>query len=200
MKKIALLFIVVLAVVLSACNDNTTEKKENKLLESTKNKEADEVAQETLVAIASSDRKSMSNLFSEQAIKNYCEKTKTTTLAGESGQCSRESLKENGNTFEADGEFYTILAQYSDGKTYYIAKHDNDVDQKASTDGVKSPENEGMRLEKFTVTSGSNSNHKVSNIYKWSDNEEEEKEVLKKFQEKENVYELKGNYSDLFKE
>ncbi len=27
MKKIALLFIVALAVVLSACNDNTTEKK-----------------------------------------------------------------------------------------------------------------------------------------------------------------------------
>ncbi|HDB3129667.1 TPA: lipoprotein [Staphylococcus aureus] len=200
MKKIGLLLVIVLAVVLSACNDNTTEKKENKLLESTKNKEADSVAQETLMAIASSDRKSMSKLFSDQAIKNYCEKTKTTTLAGEKEQCTRESLRENNNTFEPEGNFYTILAQYSNGKTYYIAKHDNDVDQKASTNGVKSPENEDMRLEKFTVTSDSTEKYKVSNVYKWSDNADEEKIILDKFKNKENVYELKGNYSDLFEE
>lgn len=204
MKKLSFLFILALAVLLSACNaDNETdksEKKENKLLKESKNTKTDEIAQNILSGIAESDNKKLESYFEDSAVKNYCEETTLTTIAGQPEKCTRASITQSDNTFEPDGDFYTILAQYDKNKTHYIATHDNDTEQKANTSGVKAPDSEDMILEKFTVEKSDDGQYKVSHIYKWSDDEKVEKNVLKKFKNKQNVYELKGEYSDLFGE
>lgn len=204
MKKLSFLFILALAVLLSACNaDNETdksEKKENELLKESKNTKTDEIAQNILSGIAESDNKKLESYFEDSAVKNYCEETTLTTIAGQPEKCTRASITQSDNTFEPDGDFYTILAQYDKNKTHYIATHDNDTEQKANTSGVKAPDSEDMILEKFTVEKSDDGQYKVSHIYKWSDDEKVEKNVLKKFKNKQNVYELKGEYSDLFGE
>lgn len=204
MKKLSFLFILALAVLLSACNaDNETdksEKKENKLLKESKNTKTDEIAQNILSGIAESDNKKLESYFEDSAVKNYCEETTLTTIAGQPEKCTRASITQSDNTFEPDGDFYTILAQYDKNKTHYIATHDNDTEQKANTSGVKAPDSEDMILEKFTVEKSDDGQYKVFHIYKWSDDEKVEKNVLKKFKNKQNVYELKGEYSDLFGE
>lgn len=204
MKKLSFLFILALAVLLSACNaDNETDKseeKENELLKESKNTKTDEIAQNILSGIAESDNKKLESYFEDSAVKNYCEETTLTTIAGQPEKCTRASITQSDNTFEPDGDFYTILAQYDKNKTHYIATHDNDTEQKANTSGVKAPDSEDMILEKFTVEKSDDGQYKVSHIYKWSDDEKGEKNVLKKFKNKQNVYELKGEYSDLFGE
>lgn len=205
MKKLSFLLIIALAVLLSACNaDDKTEKsnkkQEPKLLTESKNTKTDEIAQNILSAIAESDNKKLEKYFEDTAVKNYCEETKLTTMAGEPEKCTRASITQSENTFEPDGDFYTILAQYDKNKTHYIATHDNDTEQKADTTGVKAPDKEDMILEKFTVEKSDDGQYKVSHIYKWSDSDKSENKVLNKFKNKKNVYELKGKYSDLFGE
>lgn len=192
MKKIALLFIIALAVVLSACNDNTTEKKENKLLESTKNKEADEVAQRTFYNLLRLDTKSMSKDLSDSAVNDICKKH---SGVNNTSTCSRSVLEESDTTFEPDGEYKTILAQYDGDRASYVAVHDNDDEQITDTQDFPLIDNSDFTLVKFVVDK-KNGEYKVTRMYEWF----ETSKVQKKFLNKENVYELKGKYSDLYKE
>lgn len=196
MKKLSFLFILALAVLLSACNaDNETDKsdeKENELLKSTKNKKADEVAQRTLTNLLELDTSNLSRDLDDNAVQTVCEKH---DVSESEGACNRESLEKSETTFEPDGEYQTILAQYDGDKASYIATHNNDDEQITDTTEFPGIDDSDLTLVKFVVDKV-DGEYKVTQIYEWF----ETSKVQKKFENKENVYELKGKYSDLFGE
>lgn len=195
MKKLSFLFILALAVLLSACNadDNKTEKKDkNKLLQSTKNKKADEVAQRTLSNILELDTSNLSKDLDDNAVQTVCEKH---DISESSGTCNRKTLEDSDTSFEPDGEYKTILAQYDGDRASYIATHDNDDEQITDTSDFPGIDDSDLTLVKFVVEKV-DGKYKVTQMYEWF----ETSKVQKKFENKDNVYELKGKYSDLFGE
>ncbi|MBJ8322725.1 hypothetical protein JGZ52_00445 [Staphylococcus pseudintermedius] len=162
------------------------------MLESTKNKEADEVAQRTFYNLLRLDTKSMSKDLSDSAVNDICKKH---SGVNNTSTCSRSDLEESDTTFEPDGEYKTILAQYDGDRASYVAIHDNDDEQITDTQDFPLIDNSDFTLVKFVVDK-KNGEYKVTRMYEWF----ETSKVQKKFLNKENVYELKGKYSDLYKE
>lgn len=194
MKKLSFLLIIALAVLLSACNaDDKTKKNDgNELLEATKNKKADEVAQRTLSNILELDTSNLSKDLDDGAVQTVCEKH---GISESEGSCNRKTLEESETSFEPDGEYKTILAQYDGDRVSYIATHNNDDEQITDTTDFPGIDDSDLTLVKFVVDKV-DGEYKVTQMYEWF----ETSKVQKKFEDKNNVYELKGKYSDLFGE
>lgn len=195
MKKISFVLLAMLVIILSACADNTkknegSKKEENKLLETTKNKEADEVAQRILSSNLKDDTKSLINDFNDDAIKNICDSEYNMQ------NCDRNVIEEdNLNPMEPTGEYKTILAQYDKGKASYIATYNGDYVEVTDKDDFSKIADSDLYLIKFTIEKDEGE-YKVSSYYDWKNPDS----VYQKFNDKKNVYEIKGNYSDLFEE
>ncbi|WP_239763485.1 hypothetical protein [Mammaliicoccus sp. I-M35] len=184
-----------LVIVLSACADNTkknegSKKEENKLLETTKNKEADEVAQRVLSSNLKDDTKSLIDDFNDEAIEDICDSEYNMQ------SCNRQVIEEdNLNPVDPTGEYQTILAQYDKNKASYIATYNGDYVEVTDKSAFTKIADTDLYLIQFSIEKDEGE-YKVSSYYDWKESES----VMKNFKDKKNVYELKGNYSDLFEE
>ncbi|MFP4880214.1 hypothetical protein ACOSZA_13915 [Mammaliicoccus sciuri] len=200
MKKLSFVLLAMLVIVLSACADNTkknegSKKEENKLLETTKNKEADEIAQKVLDDNLRLNTKGMVEYFNDDAVIDLCD----AHYENEGNNCNRKVIENDSDVeFDPTGEYQTILGQYNKDKVSYVASYDGDYDQMNEEDINQQFSNKvdtNLKILEFEIKK-ENGKYKVSRYYTW----DSPKEVLKKYNNKDNVYELKGNYSDLFEE
>lgn len=200
MKKISFVLLAMLVIILSACADNTkknegSKKEETKLLETTKNKEADEVAQKVLDDNLRLNTKGMVEYFSDQSIIDLCK----AHYESEGNNCNREVIENDSDIeFEPTGEYKTILGQYNKEKVSYVATYNGDYDQineEQIEEQFSKNTDSNLKIIEFEVKK-ENGEYKISRYYNWDSPEK----VMKKFKNKDNVYELKGNYSDLFEE
>ncbi len=195
MKKLSFVLLAMLVIVLSACADNTkknegSKKEENKLLETTKNKEADEVAQRVLSSNLKDDTKSLIDDFNDEAIEDICDSEYNMQ------SCNRQVIEEdNLNPVDPTGEYQTILAQYDKNKASYIATYNGDYVEVTDKSAFTKIADTDLYLIQFSIEKDEGE-YKVSSYYDWKESES----VMKNFKDKKNVYELKGNYSDLFEE